>query len=170
MKAWISLSATPPSIFISTSCPWTRLGLADPDYRRRLLRWGFVAEKEVFKQARLEPESLFPEIRSLTNPDLTFAMRNARRVNEFKLEGDDSYKMDTFAGNGFVLIGDAARFVESDLFFSVVSVALYSAKYSSERIKYAFGHNDFSEATTQAVGEEAAFRTRNPVRIHPAGR
>jgi FADH2 O2-dependent halogenase len=53
--------------------------------------------------------------------------------------------MDTFAGNGFVLIGDAARFVDP-IFSSGVSVALYSAKYSAERIKYAFEHNDFSEA------------------------
>ena len=50
-------------------------------------------------------------------------MRNAERVNEFKLEGDYSYKMDTFAGNGFVLIGDAARFVDP-IFSSGVSVAL----------------------------------------------
>ena len=32
--------------------------------------------------------------------------------NDFKLEGDYSYKMNTFAGNGFILIGDAARFVD----------------------------------------------------------
>ena len=105
---------------------------------------GIVAEKAVFKNGRLEPGAYFQKYVD-SNPDLTHAMRNARRVNDFKLEGDYSYKMDTFAGNGFVLIGDAARFVDP-IFSSGVSVALFSAKYSSERIKYAFENNDFSEA------------------------
>jgi 1H-pyrrole-2-carbonyl-[peptidyl-carrier protein] chlorinase len=105
---------------------------------------GIVAEKEVFKKGHLAPADYFQKYVS-SNPDLTHAMRNAERVNEFKSEGDYSYKMDTFAGNGFVLIGDAARFVDP-IFSSGVSVALYSAKYSSERIKYALEHDDFSEA------------------------
>jgi len=105
---------------------------------------GIVAEKDIFKKGRLAPADYFQKYVS-SNPDLAHAMRNAERVNEFKLEGDYSYKMDTFAGNGFVLIGDAARFVDP-IFSSGVSVALYSAKYSAERIKYAFEHNDFSEA------------------------
>jgi FADH2 O2-dependent halogenase len=105
---------------------------------------GIVAEKEVFKNARLSPADYFQKYVD-SNPDLVQAMRNAERINDFKLEGDYSYKMDTFAGNGFVLIGDAARFVDP-IFSSGVSVALYSAKYSSERIKYAFENNDFSEA------------------------
>ena len=87
---------------------------------------GIVAEKEVFKKGRLAPAEDFEKYVS-SNPDLAHAMRNAERVNEFKLEGDYSYKMDTFAGNGFVLIGDAARFVDP-IFSSGVSVALYSAK------------------------------------------
>ncbi len=105
---------------------------------------GIVAEKAVFKGGRLEPEEYFQKYVD-SNPDLKHAMRNAKLVNEFKMEGDYSYKMDTFAGNGFVLIGDAARFVDP-IFSSGVSVALFSAKYSSERIKYAFENGDFSEA------------------------
>jgi FADH2 O2-dependent halogenase len=105
---------------------------------------GIVAEKKVFKEGRMAPGDYFEKYVA-SNPDLAHAMRHAKRVNDFKLEGDYSYKMDTFAGNGFVLIGDAARFVDP-IFSSGVSVALYSAKYSSERIKYAFEHNDFSEA------------------------
>jgi flavin-dependent dehydrogenase len=105
---------------------------------------GIVAEKKVFKEGRLQPAEYFQKYVD-SNPDLAHAMRAARRVNDFTLEGDYSYKMKTFSGNGFVLIGDAARFVDP-IFSSGVSVALYSAKYSAERIKYAFAHNDFSEA------------------------
>lgn len=106
---------------------------------------GIVAEKDVFKGAKLTPEQYFDKYVA-SNPDLAHAMRNARRVNEFKMEGDYSYKMDTFAGNAFAMIGDAARFVDP-IFSSGVSVALYSAKYSAERIVNAFATNDFSEAS-----------------------
>jgi FADH2 O2-dependent halogenase len=106
---------------------------------------GIVAEKAVFKNARLEPGAYFQKFVD-SNPDLASAMRDAKRVNEFKLEGDYSYKMDTFTGNGFVLIGDAARFVDP-IFSSGVSVALFSAKYSCERITHAFQTGDFSEAS-----------------------
>ena len=105
---------------------------------------GIVAEREVFRQARLEPEEYFQKFVN-SNPDLAQAMKNAHRVNEFKLEGDYSYKMDTFVGNGFMMIGDAARFVDP-IFSSGVSVALYSAKYAFERIQLAFETGDFSEA------------------------
>jgi flavin-dependent dehydrogenase len=105
---------------------------------------GIVAEKEVFRQAKMEPADYFYKFIN-SNPDLAEAMKDARLVNEFKMEGDYSYKMDTFAGNGFVMIGDAARFVDP-IFSSGVSVALYSAKYSFERIKLAFETGDFSEA------------------------
>jgi FADH2 O2-dependent halogenase len=54
--------------------------------------------------------------------------------------------MDTFVGNGFLLIGDAARFVDP-IFSSGVSVALYSAKYAFERIEQAFETGDLSEAS-----------------------
>ncbi len=105
---------------------------------------GIVAEKEVFKESRLDPEAYFNKYVE-SNPGLADAMRNARRLNEFKREGDYSYSMDKFVGDGYVLIGDAARFVDP-IFSSGVSIALYSAKYASERIRHAFEIGDFSEA------------------------
>jgi 1H-pyrrole-2-carbonyl-[peptidyl-carrier protein] chlorinase len=104
---------------------------------------GVVAEREVFKNARQDFESYFyTHIRS--NPDLARAMEPAVRINEFKSEGDYSYSLEKFVGNGYMMIGDAARFVDP-IFSSGVSIALYSAKYGSERIKYALECGDFSE-------------------------
>jgi 1H-pyrrole-2-carbonyl-[peptidyl-carrier protein] chlorinase len=113
---------------------------------------GIVAEKSVFKNAKLDPGEYFQKYVD-SNPDLAHAMRDARRVTDFKMEGDYSYKMDTFVGNGFVLVGDAARFVDP-IFSSGVSVALHSAKYSAERIRYAFEHSDFSEAALRPYEEK----------------
>jgi flavin-dependent dehydrogenase len=105
---------------------------------------GIVAEKEVFKEAKLDAEAYFMKYVA-SNPGLVEAMRGATRINEYKKEGDYSYCMKSFVGNGYVMIGDAARFVDP-IFSSGVSIALYSAKYASERIRCAFETGDFSEA------------------------
>jgi FADH2 O2-dependent halogenase len=71
-------------------------------------------------------------------------MANAVRINDFKVEGDYSYSLSKFVGNNLLCVGDAARFVDP-IFSSGVSVALFSAKYASERISVAFETGDFSE-------------------------
>jgi 1H-pyrrole-2-carbonyl-[peptidyl-carrier protein] chlorinase len=103
---------------------------------------GVVAEKDVFKNARLDYEAYFDHHCQI-NPDLAKAMQNAVRINDFKSEGDYSYSLENFVGDGYMMIGDAARFVDP-IFSSGVSIALYSAKYGSERIRHALEINDFS--------------------------
>ncbi|MCG3119052.1 MAG: hypothetical protein ALAOOOJD_01380 [bacterium] len=106
---------------------------------------GVVAERDVFKESKLDPDGWFKSLLNST-PEIARAMQNAERINEFKSEGDYSYSMEKFCGNGFLMVGDAARFVDP-IFSSGVSVAMYSAKYASERIRLAFATGDFSEAT-----------------------
>jgi len=106
---------------------------------------GVVAEKDVFKGAKENIEGFF-NYHIQSNPNLSHVMRNAKRINDFKQEGDYSYSMKKFCGNGFLLLGDAARFVDP-IFSSGVSVAMHSAKFASERIRKAFEIGDFTEAT-----------------------
>src|SRR4030042_1288313 len=94
---------------------------------------GIVAEKDVFRQFRGRPEDYF-EHYVQSNKGLAQAMAGAVRLNDYKTEGDYSYSMNSFIGNGWGLIGDAARFVDP-IFSSGVSIALYSAKYASEQIR-----------------------------------
>jgi FADH2 O2-dependent halogenase len=105
---------------------------------------GVVVERDAFRKAHLDLPMFFDE-QVQTNKNLANAMRNANRVNEFKTEGDYSYSMSRFTGDGFVLIGDAARFVDP-IFSSGVSIALYTAKYASEQIRKAFDTGDFSHS------------------------
>lgn len=105
---------------------------------------GVVAEKEVFQQSKGDVAAYFDKYVH-SNPALETAMANAVRINDFKTEGDYSYSMDKFVGDGYMLIGDAARFVDP-IFSSGVSIALYSAKYGSQYIQKALEANDFSEA------------------------
>jgi flavin-dependent dehydrogenase len=113
---------------------------------------GVVAEKEVFKKSNMDIENYF-QTHVQFSPDLARAMRQARRINDFKTEGDYSYKMQKLVGNGYLMVGDAARFVDP-IFSSGVSVAAHSAKFASERIKYAFENNDFSEAALKPYEEK----------------
>jgi len=106
---------------------------------------GVVVEKEVFKQSKSGLDEYFQKHIQM-NPDLAKAMKNARRINDYKREGDYSYSMEKFVGDGYLLIGDAARFVDP-IFSSGISVALYSAKYAAEQIQVAFEANDFSTST-----------------------
>ena len=114
---------------------------------------GVVLEKDAFaKVARGDTNEFFWE-QMQTNDNLAQAMAHARRINDYKTEGDYSYKMSKFVGDGYLLIGDAARFVDP-IFSSGVSVAMHGAKNAAERIKIAFETNDFSEATFKPFEEK----------------
>jgi ABC-type nitrate/sulfonate/bicarbonate transport system ATPase subunit/flavin-dependent dehydrogenase len=76
-----------------------------------------------------------------SHPVLARRMANARPLHEFTREGNYSYVMDHFAGNGWLLVGDAARFVDP-VFSSGVSVAMESAKRAADAIIAALNRND----------------------------
>jgi 1H-pyrrole-2-carbonyl-[peptidyl-carrier protein] chlorinase len=104
---------------------------------------GVVAEREVFQQFKSESERYFNTYVQ-SNKGLAQAMANAVRVNDFKTEGDYSYILDKFCGNGFMMVGDAARFVDP-IFSSGVSVAMHSARFGAETIRAALESGDVSE-------------------------
>ncbi len=76
-----------------------------------------------------------------SHPVLARRMANARPLHEFTREGNYSYIMDRFAGDGWLLVGDAARFVDP-VFSSGVSVAMESAKRAADAIIAALNRND----------------------------
>ena len=105
---------------------------------------GVVAEKDDFKKGKGDYGAWFKKL-TQSAPDIANGMENATPVNELKVEADYSYAMERFVGDGFMLLGDAARFVDP-IFSSGVSVALYSAKFASEVLIPALQVNDVSEA------------------------
>jgi FADH2 O2-dependent halogenase len=112
---------------------------------------GVVVDKKVFKEFHTDMETYFYK-QIQTNENLKEVMQDAVRINEFKSEGDYSYSMDKLVGDGWLLVGDAARFVDP-IFSSGVSIAIYSSKFASESIIRAFETNDFSEAAFQPYVE-----------------
>ncbi len=103
---------------------------------------GIVVEREVFRQFKGDIQSYF-ETYVKSNVALSKALANAQQVNEFKTEGDYSYSMDQFVGDGFLLVGDAARFVDP-IFSSGVSIALYSGRFAADVIENALKTGDYS--------------------------
>ncbi len=109
---------------------------------------GVVAEKSEFTRSRHSQADWF-HAHSQTNPALARALEGAKRINEFKAEGEYSYCMDRFVGNGFLLVGDAARFVDP-IFSSGVSVAAESARFAAGAIQDALREDDVSESAFEA--------------------
>ena len=82
-------------------------------------------------------------------PDLHRALRAATPLRPLRLEADYSYAMRRVVGDRFVLVGDAARFVDP-IFSSGVSVALNSARLAARDLvralaKPTFGAADFAD-------------------------
>lgn len=103
---------------------------------------GVVTQKRTFRAAKTSMESFF--LAQLdSRPDLGKLVRAAERVRPLKEEADYSYAMRQFAGDRYMLLGDAARFVDP-IFSSGVSIALSSARLAKDDVIAALEVGDFS--------------------------
>lgn len=105
---------------------------------------GVVTQKRRFVEARADREQFFWQFIE-SRPDLAQALRAAERVREFKPEGDYSYSMRQVAGDRFVMVGDAARFVDP-IFSSGVSIAMNTARLAALDVVEAHQAGDYSAA------------------------
>nr|MBA3727842.1 tryptophan 7-halogenase [Actinomycetota bacterium] len=97
---------------------------------------GVVVDKEDFQKSGVSHEEFFYGMVERSR-NFSEAMKDAVRVRPWWIEGDYSYKIDQFAGPGWLLIGDALRFVDP-IFSSGVDVALFSGLYAYEAIVESF--------------------------------
>lgn len=108
---------------------------------------GLVAAKEKYQGSGLDIEDFFTE--SLRgNRKLARATHRAARINDLKGEVNYSYRLDQVCGDGWLAIGDAARFLDP-VFSSGVSVAMHSARFAAERIQLAIEGGDASREVFQ---------------------
>jgi len=119
---------------------------------------GVVTDKVDFQTSGRAQDEFFGDLvgRSRT---LARAMDGAAPVRPFEIEGDYSYDTEAITGAGWMLVGDALRFVDP-IFSSGVDVALYSARFAFEAISSALAGED--EA---AVMERYSERVRSGVQI-----
>ena len=80
-------------------------------FQIKLLQSDVVVEREVFREFKGDIKAYFNHY-AKSNVALAKAMENATQIRDFNTEGDYSYSISEFVGNGFLLVGDAARFVD----------------------------------------------------------
>ncbi len=93
---------------------------------------GVVTQKKNFQKSGQQREQFFWDCIK-TRPELYDELKKATQMRPLKDEGDYSYSMSEICGDGFVMIGDAARFVDP-IFSSGVSIALTSARFATADI------------------------------------
>lgn len=120
---------------------------------------GVVTQKKHFTAARKDLEGFFWSAVE-SRPDLAAALRDSEQVRPFRAEGDYSYAMREICGDGWMMIGDAARFVDP-IFSSGVSVAMNSARIASYDIIAAAERGDFSRAAFGAYEKKLRRAVRN---------
>jgi 1H-pyrrole-2-carbonyl-[peptidyl-carrier protein] chlorinase len=94
---------------------------------------GVVVDKEDFQKSGSDPDRFFNSLVRRSR-QFEYVMQDAERIRPYWVEGDYSYKIDRYAGPGWIMIGDALRFVDP-IFSSGVDVALFSALYAYEAIE-----------------------------------
>jgi 1H-pyrrole-2-carbonyl-[peptidyl-carrier protein] chlorinase len=93
---------------------------------------GVVTDKRDFQKSGRTHEDFFNTLIGL-NRNLKWAMRDARRIRPWWIEADYSYDAERIVGPGWLLLGDALRFVDP-VFSTGVDVAMFSATYAFEAI------------------------------------
>ncbi len=101
---------------------------------------GVVVEKAQFVKSGKDHEEFFNELTQMT-ANVRHILDGATRVKPFYIEADYSYKMDRAAGPGWMLVGDAARFVDP-IFSSGVSVAMRSGQFAWQALEQALAGGD----------------------------
>lgn len=117
---------------------------------------GVVTEKGDFTKSGRTHEAFFDDLMR-RNRALWDAMEHAERVRPWYIEADYTYKNDTTSGEGWLLIGDALRFIDP-VFSTGVDVAAYSALHGYEAIRSVLdggderrAFEDFENKVTQGV-------------------
>ncbi len=105
---------------------------------------GVVTDREHFVKAGENADLFFRSSIGL-NPILAARMKQAVPLRALHLDGNYSYMMERFAGDGWMLVGDAAFFIDP-IFASGMSVAMHSAKFAAQVIANALAANDVSAA------------------------
>jgi FADH2 O2-dependent halogenase len=120
---------------------------------------GVVTQKKNFANSKEEREAFFWQCVD-SRPELAEGLRAADQIRPFTAEGDYSYAMKQIAGDNFMLLGDAARFVDP-IFSTGVSIALNSARFASSDILKAAETGDFTKKSFQNYEDTLRRGTKN---------
>ena len=93
---------------------------------------GLVQTLEHFRASGLKPEEFFEQVVA-TTPELQRRMGEAKRVSDFYFAGDYTYRHLRNAGPRWLLVGDAAGFIDP-IFSSGVMLAIKSGHLAAQEV------------------------------------
>ncbi len=120
---------------------------------------GVVTQKKNFAKSRAEREEFFWNCIE-SRPKLASGLRAAQQIRPLSDEGNYSYAMKQICGDNYIMVGDAARFVDP-IFSTGVSIALNSARFASADIVRAVEVGDFSRDSFQRFETTIRRGTKN---------
>ena len=120
---------------------------------------GLVTHKDHLKSSRKTKEDFFMDMLE-TQPLVGERLKTAERIRPLKMEADYSYKMKHMTGDRFVLIGDAARYVDP-IFSSGVSIALNGARIAAVDIIKAVKDDNFKKESFKKYDESIQAGCKN---------
>lgn len=111
----------------------------------RITSIGVVTQKKNFLGSKKEREEYFWDCIA-SRPELYKEIKKSKQLRPLTEEGDYSYAMSEITGDRWIMVGDAARFVDP-IFSTGVSIALSCARFAHKDIINAVRTNDFSKAS-----------------------
>jgi flavin-dependent dehydrogenase len=98
----------------------------------RITSVGVVTQRANFAKSKVDREKFFWDCVG-SRPELLAALKASKQLRPLKEEGDYSYAMTQICGDGWVMVGDAARFVDP-IFSTGVSIALNGSRFATRDI------------------------------------
>jgi FADH2 O2-dependent halogenase len=120
---------------------------------------GVVTQKKNFAKSKEARETFFWECVK-SRPELHDALKKSDQLRGFTEEGDYSYAMQQIVGDGWVMVGDAGRFVDP-IFSTGVSIALNSSRFVHADILKALETGDTTRAAFAKYEETLRRGTKN---------
>lgn len=106
---------------------------------------GVVVPSNYYQASNSSPDEFFlREVRAL-NPELTRRIEDARPVEPIRSVANFSYRVDRYAGPGFMCVGDSHRFIDPIFSFGLF-VSLAEAQRAAEAVSESFEDGDVDGA------------------------
>jgi flavin-dependent dehydrogenase len=130
--------------------------------------WLIPISKELMSVGVVMPRNLLLQMPAATNeerldqaiadtPVVAELMRNAKREWPVRVEKDFSYSASKYAGDRWILAGDAGSFLDP-VFSTGVSIAMESGIEAADELHRALQRNDFSERVFAAYSKRSRKR------------
>lgn len=143
-KSWAKNAAQEDFIFIHF-LPVSNSWVWQIPITEHITSIGVVCQKKNYAKSKASREEFFWNTVN-SRPEVYEPLRKATQLRPFTHEGDYSYAMRQIAGDRWLMVGDAGRFVDP-IFSTGVSIALNSSRFAHKDILKALETGQFNADT-----------------------